>query len=317
MNRSAKGFRVISGIFVLLNIVAFFLPMTQCVKENYPTKTWSQLDYIINVMGENEPYGTAFTVSRLVWAGCFIIIPLLLVLIAGIWGIVGSDKQIGSSILSFVVLVLYIGLVVTIKFYFPEDTFSFREAGTVNLICSGCGVLAAIIALILTPKTEEDPVMTDIPQIMEMKQQQVEARYNIITNDFQENQEQPGKNQQVEQKSSQPEIPAYVPGAPRGVLVGLTGMYAGAEIPFENGECIKLGRLPSNDLVFEGQEKVSRNHCRIKWDADSKKFVFCDYSSNGTYVNGSEECLPQNLELPMEPGTIIAIGDEENTFRLE
>ena len=104
---------------------------------------------------------------------------------------------------------------------------------------------------------------------------------------------------------------------PRGVMVGLTGIYAGAEIPFADGEYIKLGRLANNDLVFEGQPKVSRNHCRIKWNSASKRFSFYDYSSNGTFVNGSEDCLPQNLEIEMLPGTVIAIGDENNTFRLE
>lgn len=309
MNRLAKGFRVVSGVLVLLNIMVFFLPIVQCERENYPTKTWSQLNYIMNVMGNEAPYGTDFTVSRLIWVVCFIIVPLLLVLITGILGIVGNDRQIVSSILSFVVLALYIGLVVSIKSYLPDETYSRGMAGNINLICSGLGVLTAIIALIVTPRKEEMPVMMDIPQVMEIKQQQVEARYNIITE----------KSEQSKPEQNNPEQtpPVEVPQEPRGVMVGLAGIYAGAEIPFKNGECIKIGRLIDNDLVFEGQEKVSRNHCYIKWDANDKKFLLCDFSSNGTFVNGSDECLPQNLELPMEPGTIIAIGDEKNTFRLE
>ena len=110
-------------------------------------------------------------------------------------------------------------------------------------------------------------------------------------------------------------IPPYVPGHPKGVMVGLVGVYAGAEIPFKIGERIRLGRLANNDLVFEGQDKVSRNHCYIKWDG--YKFLIKDSSSNGVFVNGSEDCLPQNIEIEIPIGSVIAIGDENNTFRLE
>ena len=100
-------------------------------------------------------------------------------------------------------------------------------------------------------------------------------------------------------------------------MVGLTGIYAGAEISFRDGESIRLGRLPNNDLVFEGQDKVSRNHCYIKWNGGEQKFFIKDFSSNGTFVNGAEDCLPQNIEIEIPIGSVIAIGDEKNTFRLE
>lgn len=99
--------------------------------------------------------------------------------------------------------------------------------------------------------------------------------------------------------------------------MGLAGIYAGAEIPLAGGDWITLGRQTNNHLVFEGQAKVSRSHCKIRWDGSRKKYILCDYSTRGTFVNGSEECLPQNLELDIPPGTVIAIGDDTNTFRLE
>ncbi len=112
-------------------------------------------------------------------------------------------------------------------------------------------------------------------------------------------------------------MPPYDPLNPRGVLVGYTGMYAGAEIPFGDGETISLGRLSDNDLVFEGQGHVSRKHCALTWYGDRKKFQIRDYSTSGSYINQSEECLPHNIDLWLEPGTVIDFGNAENRFRLE
>lgn len=98
---------------------------------------------------------------------------------------------------------------------------------------------------------------------------------------------------------------------------GLVGIYAGAEIPFQDGESIRLGRLTDNDLVFDGQGSVSRKHCTLTWYGDRKKFSILDYSSSGCYINGEKECLPQNIAVWLEPGTVIDIGNAENRFRLE
>ena len=83
------------------------------------------------------------------------------------------------------------------------------------------------------------------------------------------------------------------------------------------GEFIRMERQNTNHLVFEGQKSVSRDHCKMKWNADSQTYTIYDYSSTGSFVNGSHDCLPQNLEMTLEPGCVLAIGDETNTFRLE
>lgn len=307
MNRSAKGFRVVSGLFILLNLAAFFFPVTGRVQENYAAIKWYQLDYIKSMFGGSLPYdgkGAGITVVQTLWILCFVVLPLFLAMIAGIWGIIGNYKQRTSSILAFAVFTLYIGMFVSLGILWPDaaegQVYRREMACMLHLIFSGCGVALAAAALLCTPK-EIKAVKNSIPQVREIKQQQVEAKYNIII--------EKSKEKQVQ--------PSYVPGNPRGVLVGLTGIYAGAEIPLTSGEYIKLGRQTNNHLVFEGQPNVSRNHCRIKWDAGRKKYTFCDYSSNGSFVNNSDECLPQNLEIDMEPGTVVAIGDERNTFRLE
>lgn len=114
-----------------------------------------------------------------------------------------------------------------------------------------------------------------------------------------------------------PEAPSYQPGMPRGVLVGIRGAYAGAQIPFQPEESFRLGRDSGNDLVFSDAPRVSRHHCVITWHESKKQYGFLDRSSNGSFIHGQTDCLPQNIEIVLQPGTVIDIGDEENEFRLE
>lgn len=105
---------------------------------------------------------------------------------------------------------------------------------------------------------------------------------------------------------------------PRGIMHGITGMYAGGEIDLTKGTII-VGRDPMRaNLVFDEQyTKVSRKHCELRYDKKEKVFYIKDYSSNGTFKNQSENCLPQNMEISLEAGTILDIGDEGNRFILE
>lgn len=118
-------------------------------------------------------------------------------------------------------------------------------------------------------------------------------------------------------EEEEPVAAPYQPGAPRGVLVGIRGMYAGAEIPFRAEESIWLGRDASNDLVFTDAPRVSRHHCMITWHESKQQYGFLDRSSNGSFIHGQADCLPQNIEIMLQPGTVIDIGDEDNEFRLE
>lgn len=307
MNRYAKKFRVLSSLCILLNLVALFLPVTRRIQENYGDLTWSQMDYIQGALAKYLPFWgdevVQLTTEQAGLVFLFMIMPLVLAVIAGIWGMTGNYVQKISSILAFAVLLLYIGMSVSVSSLWPEleegQEYMRGIACTLTLIFSGCGAAAGIAALIATPGKVKVPE-TSIPQVEEIKQQQVEAQYNIMMEEKQESPRQENQKKPV-----------------HGVLLGVTGIYAGAEIPLTDGEYILLGRESSNHLVFEGQPGVSRNHCRIKWDAMRQKYIFRDYSSNGSFVNGSEDCLPQNLDLELEPGTMIAIGDERNTFCLQ
>lgn len=302
MNRFAKKFRVFAGLCVLLNLAAVFLPVTRRIQENYPDLTWNQMDYIQSALTKCIPFLEESTVEltggQSAWILLFMVLPLLLAAIAGIWGIIGSHAQKTSSVLALLVLLLYIGMVMTVDTLWPEAAEGQRYhrgiACTLTLLFSGVGAILSVAALAAVPKKIK-MASGGIPQVEEIKQQRVEAKYSIMMEEKQESRVEPE----------------------HGVLIGVTGIYAGAAIPLTDGEYILLGRGVSNHLVFEGQTNVSRNHCRIKWDAGRQKYIFRDYSSNGSFANGSEDCLPQNLDLELEPGTTIALGDGGNTFRLK
>ena len=302
MSRFAKKFRVLGSLCILMNLAALFFPFIKRVQENYADVDWTQMDYLRSAVSKifslSVPDGIKLTDGQVGWLLLLVALPLLLSLTAGIWGMVGSHTQKVSSILIFLTLAFYVGMVASIGNLWPEaaegQTWQRGLAGTLNLVFSGCGSAFSLAALAATPgkvKVKE----SSIPQVEEVKQQQAEAKYSIM----------------MEEKQEQKKTPVH------GVMTGLTGLYAGADIPLPEGEFILLGRQADNHLVFEGQPNVSRHHCRVKWDAGRQKYIFRDYSSSGTFANGSEDCLPQNLDLELEPGTTIAIGDENNVFCLE
>lgn len=315
MDHLAKKWRTAAGILLLISLAALFLPVTKRVQENYATLQWSPYDYLEQMQQGNLPSGTENAVSlsgkQTAFLVCFMIVPILLALLAGIYGVIGSSRQIISAILTFLVSGLFLLTVVLLPYLWPEGSRGQsyeRGVGCIwLLVFPFCSTAASIAALFATPKVSASGV-EGIPQWEEIKQEKMIPKYSFVSDH---------ESPKPTETASQPTALHNVPGIPRGVLVGLSGIYAGAEIPFADGEKIRLGRLNNNDLIFEDQPKVSRNHCQIQWNAGRKKFCIRDYSSNGSFANGSEECLPQNIDLWLDPGTVLAIGDNTNCFRLE
>ena len=129
------------------------------------------------------------------------------------------------------------------------------------------------------------------------------------------------QNPPYQQPQNQPQFyqpqPSYPAGGQQhGVLAGLSGTYAGAEIPLNDGELVTLGRAENNHLIFTDEKRISRNHCSIRWDARNQRYLLQDYSSSGTYLNGSQDSLPKNTELVIPCGSQIALGNQNNVFLL-
>ena len=197
-----------------------------------------------------------------------------------------------------------------------------------------CGILIIITKPAKAKKNKDKDNM--IPDVEQIHQEQIKPKYEFIDEARPEQAgtsaaEQVQNAQQVQSgevthdagtaqnienlQKAQPDDSGQ--GRPRGVMVGITGMYAGAEIPFKPGEELKFGRDNVNDVVFPEARKISRTHCTITWDAQKEEFYIVDNSSNGCFINEMDECIPQNLPIRLEVGTILDIGDDTNRFRLE
>lgn len=105
--------------------------------------------------------------------------------------------------------------------------------------------------------------------------------------------------------------------AKNGALVGVSGVYAGQVFELSEGSAIIIGRDPSQcELVFpENRENISRHHCDIRYYKDRNAYGIIDYSKNGTFVNG--EKLPSNMERMCGSGSVISLGGQSDSFRLQ
>lgn len=100
-----------------------------------------------------------------------------------------------------------------------------------------------------------------------------------------------------------------------GVLC-LAGEYLGVSIPLEENDAVVLGRdATCCNLVLNGG-KISRKHCEIRYDTGRKIYRVVDFSTNGTFIKGGSR-LEKEKTVELAPGTVLYLGDEQNTFRLQ
>ena len=100
-----------------------------------------------------------------------------------------------------------------------------------------------------------------------------------------------------------------------GVLC-LAGEYLGVSIPLDSATTLTIGRDASVcSLVLSGG-KISRKHCEISYDAAREKYRVVDFSTNGTFVKDGPR-LEKERPTELMPGTVLYLGNEMNTFRLQ
>lgn len=93
-----------------------------------------------------------------------------------------------------------------------------------------------------------------------------------------------------------PPVPTPGPGpdpdptvSRQGLLRCIDGEIRGASIIMDHNETIIIGREPREANLIINDEKISRKHCSITYDADQSLFTIIDYSRNGTVLgNGLE-----------------------------
>lgn len=115
-----------------------------------------------------------------------------------------------------------------------------------------------------------------------------------------------------------PDPAPYVPQGPTGVIVGVKGMYRDARFTITDNEEIVIGRDPRSAqiVIGEGAQNVSRQHCRIAYNAADDSYRINDMSKNGTFSSANKARLPYGVFTKVPAGTEIYLGDRSNTFRL-
>ena len=104
---------------------------------------------------------------------------------------------------------------------------------------------------------------------------------------------------------------------PVGRIQCVIGMYAGQVFNLRAGEEMTIGRDSAQVslAVTSNAAKISRKHVGIVWDEVNVRYIVTDYSSNGTFLEDMRR-LPDELPTPLPKGTLIALGTQENSFRL-
>lgn len=162
--------------------------------------------------------------------------------------------------------------------------------------------------------------MMDYLHYLEGKVQKVENRcsqnenqiHNLNDKMWNQNHGGQGSDNQVKHIPNDPKLELEKDIA----IIGVAGMYAGAKFPLQPDHPVLVGRDKTVvQIVFtEGAEKISRRHCSIMFNSKEQKYQVIDYSSNGTYVNGSK--LPTNVPVLVKRGTELALGNTKNVIRL-
>lgn len=99
-------------------------------------------------------------------------------------------------------------------------------------------------------------------------------------------------------------------------IMCLAGEYQGVSVPMEDGATITIGRDASCcNLVISGS-KISRKHCQITYEKARNKYMVTDFSTNGTYIKDGTR-LVKERSMELDPGTVLTLGNDANSFRLQ
>lgn len=112
----------------------------------------------------------------------------------------------------------------------------------------------------------------------------------------------------------------HTPSPKDVAIVGLMGGISGQIFMLNNDERVSIGRDPQqcNIIVPGNSANVSRKHCVVHYDFDRETYLVQDASSNGTFIyeNGQKKRLPYGVEISVPAGSVIMLGDELTSFRL-
>lgn len=101
-----------------------------------------------------------------------------------------------------------------------------------------------------------------------------------------------------------------------GSLIGINGTCAGYNFDLTSGEEIIIGKDAKVSMVVidPAYKEISRKHVGVCYDIIRDQYCVVDYSSNGTWANGSK--LVPGQEVYLHHGTELKLANDKNTFRL-
>lgn len=102
--------------------------------------------------------------------------------------------------------------------------------------------------------------------------------------------------------------PVFVPA-----LICIQGEYQGGVFQIPVSSTISIGREKNCNIILS-HEKISRMHCMVYADPGGG-YQIMDYSSNGTYVNGT--LIQKGIPFHAVSGQCIAIGRSGNVFQFK
>ena len=100
-------------------------------------------------------------------------------------------------------------------------------------------------------------------------------------------------------------------------ILGIAGQFAGRAFPVRP-QGILMGRdAASCDFVFpEYAQGISRNHCKLQYNPQTKMFILYDLgSSYGTFL-GNGTRVPQGQPMALRPGDEFYLAGRANLFRV-
>lgn len=100
-------------------------------------------------------------------------------------------------------------------------------------------------------------------------------------------------------------------------IIGISGQFAGKSIVVTQQGIIFGRDAASCEFVFpESTGGISRNHCRIQYNPQTKMFVLYDLGSTyGTFL-GSGAKVPQGQPAALRPGEEFYLASRDNLFRV-
>ena len=102
----------------------------------------------------------------------------------------------------------------------------------------------------------------------------------------------------------------------QGVRRCIKGEYKGQSIDLSQNGSVIIGRSGQYSQLILLDPTVSRKHCLVRFARSENAFYVTDYSSMGTWMNGSIR-LRQNVAERCPVGSRLTLGDGKNEFLLQ